>query len=126
MKDLTVTLEDRPGTLADLGEALGRAGVNIEGISGFPCEGKGLLHILVKDVEVARAALKNVNIEIKAERDILVWDIAEKDVVGKPGSLGTLCRHLANAGVNINLIYQTENNRVVLGVDDIEKARNII
>jgi hypothetical protein len=31
MKDLTVILEDRPGTLADLGEATGRAGINIEG-----------------------------------------------------------------------------------------------
>ncbi len=30
-KDLTVILEDRPGTIADMGEALGKAGVNIEG-----------------------------------------------------------------------------------------------
>ena len=35
MKDLTVQLEDRPGTLAELGEALGNAGINIEGIAGF-------------------------------------------------------------------------------------------
>ena len=35
MKDLTVQLEDRPGTLADLAEALGNAGINIEGIAGF-------------------------------------------------------------------------------------------
>ena len=31
MKDLTVALEDRPGALADFGEALGRAGVSVEG-----------------------------------------------------------------------------------------------
>lgn len=30
MKDLTIALENRPGALADMGEALGRAGVNIE------------------------------------------------------------------------------------------------
>ncbi len=30
MTDLTIALEDRPGALADMGEALGRAGVNIE------------------------------------------------------------------------------------------------
>jgi hypothetical protein len=31
MKDLAILLENRPGTLADMGEALGRAGVSIEG-----------------------------------------------------------------------------------------------
>jgi hypothetical protein len=36
MKDLTVILEDRPGKLADLGEATGKAGVNIEGSAARP------------------------------------------------------------------------------------------
>jgi hypothetical protein len=49
--DLTVILADRPGTLADVGEALGKSGINIDGMCGFPCEGKGVLHILV-DAEV--------------------------------------------------------------------------
>jgi len=30
MKDLAIALENRPGALAEMGEALGRAGVNIE------------------------------------------------------------------------------------------------
>jgi hypothetical protein len=40
-KDLTIILEDHPGTLADVGEPLGKAGINIDGLCGFPCEGKG-------------------------------------------------------------------------------------
>jgi hypothetical protein len=32
MKDLTITLEDRSGRLAYLGEATGKAGINIEGL----------------------------------------------------------------------------------------------
>jgi hypothetical protein len=36
MKDLTVILENRPGRLADLGEATGRAGINIEGYAAPP------------------------------------------------------------------------------------------
>ena len=31
MKDLAIELENRPGALAEMGEALGRAGVSIEG-----------------------------------------------------------------------------------------------
>ena len=56
-KDLSVSLEDRPGELARLGEALGNAGVNIEGICAMTSEGRGIIHILVEDAAAARAAL---------------------------------------------------------------------
>ena len=50
--DLTVTLEDRPGALADMGDALVRAGVNIDGISGTAVSGE--VHILVEDAGAAK------------------------------------------------------------------------
>ena len=43
MKNLVVTLVDIPGTLVGMAEALGKAGVNIEGICQVPIEGKGLV-----------------------------------------------------------------------------------
>jgi hypothetical protein len=57
MKDLTVSLEDRPGTLADLGEALGKAGINIEGMCAVASEGRSIIHLLVTDAAAARTAL---------------------------------------------------------------------
>ena len=57
-KNLTVILEDRPGTLADIGEVLGKEDINIEGLCGFPCEGKGIINILVEDAGGARRALE--------------------------------------------------------------------
>ncbi len=48
-KDLTVVMENRPGKLAELGEATGRAGVNIEGLCAMVGDGKGFIHILVED-----------------------------------------------------------------------------
>jgi hypothetical protein len=44
--ELTVVLEDRPGTLARLATALGDAGVNIEAIMGSAREGKGLIRVV--------------------------------------------------------------------------------
>jgi hypothetical protein len=116
--DLTVILEDRPGTLADLGEALGKAGINIEGGCGFPCEGKGVMHILVEDAAAARQALEEAGIEVRGERQVLVLEIEDR-----PGTLGEVSRRIANAGVNIDLAYVASNNRLVLGADDLDKAR---
>jgi hypothetical protein len=118
MKDLTVILEDRPGRLADLGEATGKAGINIEGVCGMP-EGGGAIHILVADEAAARAALSDAAIEVRGERDVLVVDVEDR-----PGSMGEVARRIGDAGVNIELVYTTFGEvRLVLGVDDIGKAR---
>ncbi len=124
MKDLTIILENRPGTIADMGEALGKAGINIEGLCGFPCEDKGTLHILVENPTAARKKLEEAGFEVSNERDVLVLDLG--NMVGKPGSGGEMSRKLANAGINIDLMYFAENNRLVLGVDDLGKARSIL
>jgi len=120
-KDLTVILEDRPGTLADIGEALGKAGINIDGLCGFPCEGKGVLHILVEDTAAARRALEEIGLEVRGERQVLILELEDR-----PGALGDVTRRIANAGVNIDLVYAATNTRVVIGADDLDKARAAI
>ncbi|UCD02117.1 MAG: amino acid-binding protein [Promethearchaeota archaeon] len=124
MRDLTVILKNKPGTLADMGETLGKMGINIEGICGFPLKGEGIIHILVEDEETTRWALEDAGFEVRAIREVLVVDIGPK--VGKPGTGGQLARKIGNAGVNIDLIYFAENNRVVLGVDNLDKARTAL
>jgi hypothetical protein len=119
-KDLKVKLENRPGTLAALGEVLGKAGVNIEGMCG-PCEGDKVVHVLVDDVKTAKAALKEAGIEVLGKSDVLVLDVNDE-----PGVLGGICRRLSDAGVNINFFYVATGTRIVLGVDDKEKAKAAI
>ena len=116
--DLTIVLENRPGTLAQLGETLGQAGVNIEGGCGFPCGGEGMIHLLVEDADAAKRSLQEAGIEVRNERPVLVTEVKDR-----PGELGNLTRRIANAGVNIDLIYLTAKGQLVLGVDDLERAR---
>ena len=116
-KDLTVILQNRPGTLADVGEALGNAGINIEGLCGFPCEGKGVLHVLADDGDRAQAALEAAGQTVQGMRDVLVVEVEDK-----PGEFGRVCRQVADAGVNINLVYAASQTRLVVGADDLEKA----
>jgi hypothetical protein len=119
MKDLTVTLENRPGRLADLGEATGRAGVNIEGVCGTTGGGQGVIHILVEDAAATRAALSEAGIVVSDERDVLVVDVEDR-----PGTMGEVARRIGEAGVNVELVYTTFGAvRLVLGVDDLDKAR---
>jgi hypothetical protein len=119
--DLTVILEDRPGTIAEMGEALGSAGVNIDGICGFPSEGRGVLHVLVEDPGAARSALQAAGIEVQAEREVAVADVEDR-----PGMLGTVARRIAEAGANVNLIYPTTTGRLVFGGDDVDAIRSAL
>jgi len=120
-KDLIVALEDQPGALAKMGEALGKAGVNIDGICGVTVEGKGMIHILVGDPAKARRALESGKVPVVREQDVLVLDVKDR-----PGELGDIARRLANAGVNIHLAYLATSTRLVLGVDDIQKAQGAL
>jgi hypothetical protein len=119
--NLTIHLEDKPGMLAKMGETLGAAGVNIDGISGVTCEGKGVINILVEDAVAARSALEEAGLEVASVREVLILD-----VVDRPGELGGIARRLASAGVNLELLYLTASMDLVIGVDDLEKARGAL
>ena len=119
--DLTVKPDDRPGVLAEMGEALAGAGVNIDGFSAVAGGGRGEIHILVEDGTAARAALEAAGMEVGAEQEVLVVPADDR-----PGALGEIARRIADAGVNISLAYLAAGSRVVLGVDDLEAARRAI
>jgi hypothetical protein len=119
--DLTVQLEDRPGTLAELGEALGSAGVNIDGLCAVTGAGRGKIHVLVEDASAARQALEGAGMQVAGEQEVLVLDAQDS-----PGELGRIARAIADAGANITLAYVAAGTRVVIGADDLDKARGAV
>ena len=118
LKDLTIELDEKVGTVAAAAEALGESGVNIEGICGFVVGGKGVGHVLVADPAKARQALQSAGARVTGEQDVLVLDIEDK-----PGALGKITRKIADAGISLNAVYLATKTRVVIGAVDIEKAR---
>jgi hypothetical protein len=118
-KDLTVIMEDRPGKLADLGEATGRAGINIDGLCAVVGDGRGFIHILVEDADAARKALEEAGIDVADEREAVIVDLHDK-----PGAMGEIARDLAEAGVNIEVAYTIFTGvRLVILTEDVDKAR---
>ena len=121
MKDLTIALANRPGALADMGDALGRAGVSIEGGGAFVVNSEGVAHFLFEDGAAARSALEAAGIRVLAEREGVVQRLNQAE----PGQLGKLTRRMAEAGVNIEVLYSDHDHQLILVVDDVERGRRV-
>lgn len=121
MWDLAIRLDNRPGALAEMGEALGHAGVSVEGGGVFLCDGQGLAHFLFADNAAARAALEAQGITVLAEKEVLVQRLNQE----QPGQLGRIARLMAEAGVNIEVMYSDHDNQLILVVDDFEKGQAV-
>jgi len=119
MRDLSIRLHNRPGALAEMGEALGRAGVSVEGGGGFVVDGQAIVHFLFKDGTAARRALEAAGIEVLQDREVLVQRLDQVT----PGQLGRIARLMAEAGVNIEVVYSDHDNQLILGVDNVEAGR---
>ena len=121
MKDVAIALENRPGALAAMGEALGKAGVSIEGGGAWVVAGVGVAHFLFADGDAARAALEAAGIEVLAVRDVVVQRLKQ----AVPGQLGRLTRRMAEAGVNIEVLYSDHDHQLILVVDDVARGREV-
>ena len=117
-RNLTVRLtNDRPGELAGLVQTLSRAGVNIEGVA----EVEGLVHVLARDPSAARSALRAAGYTIDGELEVLVVPMTDR-----PGELSMIMQRLADASVNVRFVYLATETRVVIGVDNISQARQVL
>ncbi len=128
-RNITVSLrEDHPSSLAELGEILGRAGINLVGFCGVSTGTQDTLdvytiHLVVDDHDQAEAVLRGAGYIVRGDREVLVEDIGG---AGSPGTAGAFFRKLADANVKVDLCYITEDARLVVGVNDIEAARKAI
>ena len=124
LTDLRVTMDNQPGGLASLGEALGAEGINIQGLCGVTSQGLGIIHLLVDDGAAARQAIENAGLTVEGETEVIVGDLPGD--VDKPGTMGAMARRLADAGVNVSVAYLATGNRVVIGTSDNAKAREAL
>jgi hypothetical protein len=116
--DLTVALDNQPGSFAGAAEALAQAGVNVEGIAGWGEETKGQVHFLVLDQASAADALTTAGYTVERTREVIF-----RRVTNEPGVLDRYAGKLADAGVNIEAVYLAAGTRLVVVTDDFAKAQ---
>ena len=123
MRDLAFRLENRPGALAAAGEALGAAGVSLEGGGAFTVEGSGIAHFLIAAASAApaREALAAAGVAVIGDREVLIQKLDQE----RPGQLGAICRRMAEAGVNIETLYSDHQNQLILVVDNPARGRAV-
>ncbi len=116
--ELTLRLENTPGALARLCQALADEKVNILAMN---LESSGVLHV-VPDNPVHAAGLLRSRDYVVEERDVLYIQLANG-----PGAIGSATRMLGAAGVNIDYafasaIHEHQMTALVVAVDDAQRA----
>jgi hypothetical protein len=116
-----VELDNRPGQLARIAEAIGAKGINITAGGGLAWGSKGAFGFLTNDEAGTLRTLRDIKCSFHALEVVLT------SVADEPGALGKLARRLADAGVHIELLVATGsadgNVTLAIGVDDAEAAR---
>jgi len=100
-KQFTVSLENRPGALAEVARTLGSAKVNILSLLGTAQGTTGTAELIVEDARRAKKALDAAQIAYKETA------AEEYELPNKPGALAECLGKLAAKGVNLNSICAT-------------------
>ena len=121
MQDIEILLDNKPGTLALMGETLGRNKISLEGGGVFQNGDMSIAHFLVEEAERAKEELAKVQIKVVKINDVIIQKLRQ-DVAGQ---LGMFCRKMADADVNILVQYSDHSNQLIVVVDDYEKGKKV-
>ena len=125
LKELTVWLENKPGTLAAMAEALGKAKVNILAFMTDEAEGQSRVRLVTDNPAKAGRTVTGLNLRFSEEEVVGVI------LANKPGTLVEAAGKLGRAGININHGYTgseagSKKQLVVFAVSDPKQAGKIV
>ena len=121
VEQITATLENRPGILADLCADLADKRVNIRAMTTPDATESGRVRLVVDETELAKKVLTDAGVAVSS-----TWCLA-LEMPNHPGSFERLARVLSLAGINIDYIYASSLADAdcalgILGVSDLDKA----
>jgi hypothetical protein len=109
-KQLALFLENRPGTLARMCDALAKAKINIHAMSTGDTVDHNVVRMVVSDPNLAMRIFHEHG-SLAIETEVLMIEAENK-----PGSLGQIAHKLANAGINIDYAYCATSPRSKSGL----------
>lgn len=124
IQQISVFVENKPGTLAEVLDVLKAHSINLRAITVADTADFGILRMIVNEPGKAEGILRQAGFTVKITP---VLSIILEDT---PGNLHEKVQQLSAAGINIEYMYAfsgmgTQEARVVLKVDDLTKAEGL-
>ncbi|HTL15635.1 MAG TPA: ACT domain-containing protein [Patescibacteria group bacterium] len=124
-KQLAIFLDNRPGTLARLADALAEAKINIYAISTSDTVDHSVIRLVVSDYRKALHVFEEHG-TLVVEDDVLMVDGSNK-----PGVLARMAHRLAAAKVNIEYCYSAtpsaaKSGLMIMRVSNPAKALKVL
>lgn len=121
LKQLSVFLENKPGRLRELCALLAENGINIITLSLADTEQFGILRLIVKEYERAKALLEAQGFVAK------LTDVIAVEVKDEPGGLSRILEIEEDSGISVEYMYaftikSGENAVLLFRFDDMDKA----
>ncbi len=125
IKQLSIFVENREGTLVTVTDAIAKAGVDIRAMSVADTNDFGIFRLIVTDVDKAKQALDD------AGAFVSVTEVVGVAVQDEPGALAKVVKILADNNINIEYMYafitvSKQFAYVVLRVEDNAAAEKIL
>ncbi|QNB44903.1 ACT domain-containing protein [Thermanaerosceptrum fracticalcis] len=125
IKQLTVFLENKVGSLADLTGLLGENDINIRALSIIETSDSGILRMIVNDTEKAYNLLRASGFSV------VLTEVIAVEIADTPGGLAKMLSLLKNAGINVEYTYafiarNIQNAIVIIRVSDAESAERVL
>jgi len=124
-KELTIRMDNRPGSLGRVCQALADRGVNIMAFQSIPSE-KTILVCIVADNPTAAQSVLDQDGLIYTEAEVVQFKLSNR-----PGELARAASKLAEANININYAYcgvepSTNSPLVIFGTAEVGRAATIL
>ena len=125
IKQLSVFVENRTGSLMDVTDALTEAHINIRAISSFDNPEFSILRLVVDQAEEAKRYLTSKGFVVR------IHDVVGVELVDQKGNLNRMLKILADGQINVNYIYsfvirEGKAPVMVFHTDDFEKAESVL
>jgi hypothetical protein len=105
LKQLSVFIENAPGRLSEVTQALGDVGINLRSLSISDTLEFGVLRILVSDLNLSRRVLMEKQISARID------DVVAVELDDIPGSLADVLSLFIGSPFNINYMYTLAGSR---------------
>ena len=123
VNQVSVFLENKPGTLSKLTAVLAKNNINIRALSLADTNDFGIVRMLVDDVYEATNVLKEENF-IARFTPVLIYKISDET-----GSLDKLLKNFSDSEINIEYMYAFAGKKdayMIFKVTDIKKAESVL